>query len=653
MTIEENSGEALYMKEKLEKKSIRYLLFFCALLAIVIVFFIILFLFISGGPFFQEIPLLEFLFGDMWDPTNAENPQFGAFNLIIGTLLVTLGAMIISIPLGIATAIFIAEIAPERIARFMKGAVELLSGIPSVIFGFFGLVVLNVWLMETFDLDTGNTWLSGSIILAIMSLPTIVSVSEDAISSVPKEFKEGALAMGATKWQTIRGVIIQAALPGITAAIILGIGRAIGETMAVMMITGNTALLPEPITNIFAPIRTITATIGIEMGEVPTGSLHFQALFALAIVLFIITLIINTIANLILSRLKTRFHETKTEKKTRICLPENLRNFFKRYKKPILCLFLFTSFNWVIYTWFGWFTVIIICLISGGIFFFIKKISAKNIQNIIFGGISAATFIVLFALFLIIYFIIIRGLPAITWEFLTESPRDLGREGGIFPALIGTLLLVAGAILYAVPIGILAAIYLAEYAKDGKFTKLIRASIEALNGTPSIVFGLFGFAVFVLYFGLGISMVAGQLTLALMILPTIIRITEESINAIPQSFREGSLALGSTKWQSIKKVVLPAAMPGIITGIIIGMGRVAGETAPILFTAVIFQQRFIPLFPIQPVMSLTYHLFILATGVPDSEAQAYGTALVLLVIVLFFYVIAMFVRKYYQKKMKW
>ncbi len=268
-------------------------------------------------------------------------------------------------------------------------------------------------------------------------------------------------------------------------------------------------------------------------------------------------------------------------------------------------------------------------------------------------------------LVIIVSYIVIQGIPAlisftnvngvrvpngIREEFLTEGPKDLGRRGGIFPAIIGSLLLVGGAVFYAIPLGIGAGIYLSEYSKDNRFTRFIRAGIDNLNGTPSIVFGLFGFALFVMFIGLPVSMLVGQIVLALMILPSIIRTTEEALKGIPEGFREGSLALGATKWQSIKKVVLPAAIPGIITGVILGMGRVLGETALILFTAVDFRMRYLPRYVIDPVMAITFHLYVLLSEVPNSEVKAGGTALILLVMVVIIYSIGIFLRNRYKKK---
>ena len=282
-----------------------------------------------------------------------------------------------------------------------------------------------------------------------------------------------------------------------------------------------------------------------------------------------------------------------------------------------------------------------------------RRVSPKTRQKIAFGLLYAATGIVLFVLGIILFDIIYNGAPALSWEFLIAPPSDLGRAGGIGPAILGTLYLVGGAILFALPIGIGAAIYLREYTRGGRITGIIRAGVDLLGGTPSIVFGLFGFAFLVLYLNLGVSLLAGQITLGLMVLPTIIRTTEEALKSVPGSVREGSLALGATHWQTIWRVVLPPAVPGILTGTILSVGRAAGETAPILFTAVVFSRRFLPESVMEPVMALPYHLFILATNVPGARENQYGTALVLLALVAAIYLIAIFVRTRYQRSIRW
>ncbi len=272
--------------------------FICGILTIVFVILIFGFLFKEGFSFFKEYGIFNFLTGKLWYPTS--NPaMYGVLSLIVGSLLVTLGAIAIAVPLGIMAALYIAEIAPAWIRDVLKSGVELMAAIPSVVIGFVGMVTLVPMVRTLFDIPTGLTAFSGSIMLAFMAMPTIVSISEDAIRSVPWSYKEGAYALGATKWQTIRRIVLKTAMPGIIAAVMLGIGRVIGETMAVMMITGNAAHIPS---SIFEPVRTLTATIAAEMGETVKGGLHYRALFAIGLVLFAITFIINFIADLFLNK---------------------------------------------------------------------------------------------------------------------------------------------------------------------------------------------------------------------------------------------------------------------------------------------------------------------------------------------------------------
>jgi phosphate transport system permease protein len=600
----------------------------------------------DGYPIFETVGITSFLFGSTWAPTALE-PSYGIFALIVGTILVTLGAMIFAVPLSIGCAIYISELASPRIKSVLKPATELLAGIPSVVYGFFGLIVLTTFIRTTFDIPTGQTWLAGSILLGIMALPTIISVSEDAISSVPREYHEGSLATGATRWQTISRVVVPAALSGIAAAIILGVGRAIGETMAVMMVTGNAAIIPDPIWNVLSPIRTLTGTLGIEMGDVAVGSDHYHALFGLAVVLLIIALIVNLSAVAILSYLRDgRTARHKSTLRLKSPLVTTLRERFSQWWQiaalALLVLLLLTAALW----WAALLVVLAAALWHYGR----DRLSRKHIEIIAFAGVTAAALIVLAILAIILGDIIINGLPALSWDFLTQGPTNLGRGGGIFPAIVGTLYLVTGAILIALPLGVGAAIYLVEYTREGRITRIIRTGVDLLNGTPSIVFGLFGFAFIVLFLNVGVSLLAGMITLALMVLPTVIRTTEESLKNIPQSLREGSLALGATQWQTIKNVVLPPAVPGIVTGAILSIGRAAGETAPIMFVAVVFSTRFLPTSLFDPVMALPYHLYILSTNVPGASTNKYGTALVLVMLVVAFYTVAILIRNYYAKK---
>ncbi len=244
----------------------------------------------------KNISAIDFLKGHNWYPTNQPAAQLGIFPLILGTLWVSLGAILVALPLGLATAIYMSEIAHVRIRNLFKPLIELLSGIPSVVYGFFGLIVVVPGVQRLFDLEVGETAFTGSIILGVMALPTIITIAEDSIRSVPVSLREASLALGANRWQTIVRVVIPAAWSGIVAAFILGIGRAVGETMAVLMVSGNAAVIPH---SFLQPVRTIPATIAAELGEAPAGGIHFKALFALGIILFIITLIVNITVEII------------------------------------------------------------------------------------------------------------------------------------------------------------------------------------------------------------------------------------------------------------------------------------------------------------------------------------------------------------------
>lgn len=280
----------------------------------------------------------------------------------------------------------------------------------------------------------------------------------------------------------------------------------------------------------------------------------------------------------------------------------------------------------------------------------------KTRQFLAFGFFRLTAAVVVGALGGVILYVIIQGLPAISWTFLTEVPKDSMTKGGIFPAILGTLYLTIGAVLAALPIGVASAVYLSEYARDGKMLTVIRLGIANLAGVPSVVFGLFGLALFVGLFGFGISIAAGSLTLGLLILPTIIGAAEEALRQVPATFREASLGLGATRWQTIYKVVLPAALPGILTGSILGIGRAAGETAPIMFTAATFYSLHIPNSVFDEVMALPYHIYVLATAgthIDQTRPLQYGTVLVLITIVLGLCLSAIILRTRMRRKKRW
>jgi phosphate transport system permease protein len=259
-------------------------------------------LFLEGLPVFKDVPILKALFGKYWYPTY-EPPDFGFLPLILGSLWVTVGAIFVCVPLGVGSALFINELAGKRAKAVLKPLVELLAGIPSIVYGFFGMVIVAPFLQDIFKLPVGLTAFTGSLILGVMATPTVASIAEDALSYVPRSFREASFAVGATRWQTLTRVTIPAAASGISTAIILGMSRAVGETMTVLMVCGGAAVIPH---SFFQPVRTMTATIAAEMGETVLGSPHYHALFAIGLILFLFTLVFNVLAELVSRRFRLK-----------------------------------------------------------------------------------------------------------------------------------------------------------------------------------------------------------------------------------------------------------------------------------------------------------------------------------------------------------
>ncbi|MGZ3578454.1 MAG: phosphate ABC transporter permease PstA [Syntrophales bacterium] len=277
-------------------------------------------------------------------------------------------------------------------------------------------------------------------------------------------------------------------------------------------------------------------------------------------------------------------------------------------------------------------------------------------QQVFFAIVSLSALLIALALGGLLAYIVVNGISAISWDFLTLPPTDSMTKGGIMPAILGTLYLTIGAIAVALPLGVVSAVYLTEYAKQGKFVRLVRIGINCLAGVPSVVFGLFGLGFFVVFLHFGSCILSGALTLGILVLPTIIGASEEALKAVPQTFREASLALGVSKWQTIHKIVLPNALPGILTGSILGIGRAAGETAPIMFTAAAFFTAKLPGSIFDEVMALPYHVYVLATAgthIEQTRSIQYGTVLVLVGLVLGVDLIAIIIRSYVRKKKRW
>ena len=523
--------------------------------------------------------------------------------MIAGTLAATLGAIITGGITGYFTAVFLAFYCPQKIKKFLCAAINLLAGIPSVVYGFFGISFV-LPLLSNIAPNGGDGLMATSIILGIMILPTVVSLSRTALEAVPKSYYEGSVSLGANHNRTVFSVMSPAAKSGIFASLILGIGRALGETMAVVMVAGNSVAYPK---DLFTSFRVLTANIVLEMGY--AGEVQTGALIASGVVLLVFVLITNLAFGLISGKIvvkavnkgtSVQSADGKIDKSAGVTLNQKIKNFFA----PI------GSF-------------------CGKAAYKLHLSDVKAALAIICGVLAASS------LAIVIGFIMVKGVPE-----LVKDPAILYRkyEFGmqdvtIYPAIITTLETVTLSLLLSVPIGIMTAIFLNEYAKQGNvFVKIIRSAIDVLAGVPSIVFGLFGMIVFVPAFGGSGSLIAGTLTISMMLLPVIVRSTEESLKTVPDSLREGSLALGAGKVRTIFRIVLPSALPGILSAVILSAGRVISESAPFIYTmgSVI---RGIPKNLTDGGTTLAVALYRLA-GEGWHIGEAYATAVVLVVIVL-------------------
>ncbi len=570
-----------------------------AVVCIVAVIAIFLFLIAESLPAFQKIGFIKFIFGEEWKPnvndsyTGDIKGSYGVFKMIVGTLVATCGSVLFGGVLGFFTAVFIAKFCPKKIKGVFVTVINLLAGIPSVIFGFFGMTVLLPALGVFSVNGSGSGLLAVSIVLGLMILPTVVSLSRTSIEAVPESYYEGARALGATHEQAVFKAVVPAAKSGIIASVILGIGRSVGETMAVIMVAGNNVNYPE---GLFYSFRVLTANIVLEMGY--AGEVQLGALIATGVVLLFFILFINLLTGVILKERKIKDTPIKSRKS-------------------------------------GWFFAL-----KNKVGGFFHKIKIHKI-----GGIASyvcASTSMVFLLFIIGY-ITVKGVPHLTSQLLFGE-YIVGGAASILPSIVTTLTTVVISLVIAIPIGIATAIFLNEYTKKNNiFVKIIRCAINILSGIPSIVYALFGMVTFVVLLGNKTSILAGSLTIAVMLLPVVERSTEESLKAVDNSLREGSLALGAGKMRTIFKVVLPSALPGITSAVILAMGRVVAESAPFMYT---MGSSIMPM-PTSVMHSgttLAVALYTLA-GEGMYTGEAFATAFVLLVIVLTLNVLARLIEK--------
>jgi phosphate transport system permease protein len=536
----------------------------------------------------QAWPAIRFLGASIgtssdWDPAH---DHFGGLPFLYGSIVTSVLAMLLAAPLGVGTATFLAEVAPGWLRRSGSFLIELLAAIPSVVYGFWGIYFLAPNVQKLFHWwggpNVGGKGLfSASLILSMMIVPYIAAVSFDVCQAVPRSQREGALALGATRWQTIWGVVLPYARPGILGGCFLALGRAVGETMAVTMLIGNAPvveMLP------FGRGYTIPSLLAQKLAS-SGSSMEDAVLIELSLLLFVLTIALNSLARVLIRRVGRAANPQRPVLRKRFLTPF----FVNRLMTGVLALCL-----------------VLTCL----------------------------------PLFLILGYIAYRGIGSISWEFFTQLPRPQGEAGGgLANALAGSGILVGLATLIALPLGLLAAIFLSEY-RTSRLVPVVRFFGELLGGVPSIVIGTFVYALVRQFIHAGMipkreqfSGWAGASALAILMVPIFMRAAEEALKLVPQSLRNASYALGAHQWQTVLRVVVPAALPALITAAFLAIARIAGETAPLLMTAFgndrwtlapSDQMGFLPLYIYQYSMS----------GDPLFEKQAWAAALVLLAFVM-------------------
>ncbi|MCU0799174.1 MAG: phosphate ABC transporter permease PstA [Candidatus Thermoplasmatota archaeon] len=600
-----------------------------ASLAIVVSATIIYTLVDGSYDFFTDsrVNIFDFFTGSDWMP-NGMDPKFGILPLVQGTILIAGGALLIGGPLGIAAAVYLSEFAHRRVRMVAKPVLEILAGIPSIVYGFFALLVISPFLREYFDADYFNA-AAAIIVMAVMVLPIIVSVSDDSMKAVPKHMREASLAMGATKWETATRVVMPAASSGIMASVLLGLARAIGETMVVALAAGSVA---KGGWNIFGEHMTMTSYIAqVATGDIPPG-VGMQAAFAVGLVLFGMTYIVNSLAARIVLRIKRGkgpsgkgpinkvLREIRPVARVRFIISETWIDLTDRLKRDS------------------------------------KRTSVlgRHIKERVGRAVLSISLIIAVAfLGFLLYTVFVQGYRGLSWEFLTNPLSWKPEKAGIKVVIQGSVYLVLLTMVFTLPVGVGAAIYLNEFARETRFNVFLRRVIQNLAGVPSIVFGLVGLMLFVRTLHFGLSLLSGSLTLSIMVLPVIIVTSEEALRSVPQTFREAARGLGATKWQTVWHHVLPNAVPGILTGSILGLSRAIGETAPILFIAS-FYSKVAPSSIFDGFVALPINIFYWTKN-PSHEFQdlAATTILVLLVILLSMNALAIVIRQRAQSRRQW
>jgi phosphate transport system permease protein len=581
----------------------------CRLAAVLIIALFVLLvveLVIHSGLALRTFGLSVIMTAD-WDPgARGNEPVYGMLAYIWGTLATSAIAMVIAVPLGVGTAAFLAEIAPAHVRRVASFLIEMLAAIPSVVYGFWGLFFLAPVVQEVIVRlggpkgNSGLSVLTAGLILSIMIVPYIAAVSYDVCRAVPRSQREGALALGATRWQTIWSVILPYARPGIVGGAFLALGRALGETMAVTMLIGKDPKIPAW----WSPLDTGDSIPSAIANNFPNSvtDLERSVLVEMGLVLLLVTVVVNTLARLLIWRVgKVRksvqpwWSFWKREAESSPTSSEAVPSTMEQKANP----------------------------------------RAQRVDQVMTGVLSLTLVVTLGPLFLILGYLIYRGIGSLSWDFFVKLPvSPLEKGGGLANALVGSAKIVGMATLLATPLGLLSAIYLAEY-RGGRLGGTIRFIGELLAGIPSIVIGIFAYMVVIRprHFGFELYGWGGVFALMVMMIPIVMRASEESLKLVPQTLRNASYALGASQWQTVLRVSVPAALPAIITGVFLAIARIAGETAPLILTTGFNQ--FWPTSLNDNTPALPEYIWKYSMSPYENQRQlAWGAAFVLLLLVM-------------------
>ena len=558
--------------------------------------------------FFKDgVSIVEFFTGTKWDLANtAENglPYTGALPLIVTSFAVMVLSTLIALPIAIGSAIFAVEIQPKFGSKVFQPLIELLTGIPSVVFGLIGFHVVVGLMKSVFHVSTGLGILPGAIVLAVMILPTMTTLSVDGLRAVPDSYRQGSLALGYTRWQTIWHVVLKSAMPSLMTAVILGMTRAFGETLAVRMVIGGIEAMP---TSLLSPASTITTTLTTSMAVYAEGSAQDDVLWALGLLLMGMSLIFILIIHLIGRKgAKARIHIDEAR--------------LGRVQKQ---------------------------------------------DRFATGVLTAIVAIVMLIVVSMVAYILFEGISTLFQPgFLTEPSRANGTQGGVLYQLFDSFYLLLITLIISVPISLGGAVFLVEYAPDGPVRDIASTAIETLSSLPSIVVGMFGFLVFSVQLGWKYSIISGAVALTMFNIPILVRVIQQALEDVPQAQRDACLAMGLTRWEATLHILIPEAMPAIVTGIVLSAGRVFGEAAALLFTSGMsspVRLNFLSLNLSSPTCawnvfrpgeSLAVHIYkIYGEGSPEAQQIVWGTAALLMICVLLFNVIARIVGKQLARKM--